>query len=387
MSPARTLKPSPPEVLFKTGSRAFELLWETRAGGHGERHFHALRRQPGKDPVPVFLQMLPLVGPFATFLRDPRARMRETVELARLLQHRRIAKLLGSHDVESALYLEWEDVRGFTLEDVSLLPLVYVYSYSESFLLHVGLQLASLLAFMHGATDARGMPLGFVHRDLRPRGIRFGLDGSLVLTDLGDVFSRLPGRIPSSATRPHGEVYYAAPEVLFGEGADARSDLFSLGLILLELATSLHLYSLPLVLMGDLEARLSEEDTQRMLQGMMVASQAGRGSWEYSDVLTHAAAYRPEDVESLMLRQSPGLKAILHRLLRRERSERYPTAEALVEDLRARADAVDGTYGGADAALEFRRALEKTLPLMRAFRRSVGAFTDDSVLALPTPAV
>ncbi|RKH02777.1 protein kinase domain-containing protein [Corallococcus carmarthensis] len=386
MSPSRTVKPSPPEVLFKTGSKVFELERILRRRGHGEQHFLAVRRQPGREPVPVFLQALSLRRGEAFLSREPRARLQETLALSRLLEHPRIARLYGGHEVDDMLYLEWEHVPGYTLDDVAMLPLVYVHSYSEAFLVHVGLQLASLLAFLHGKTDARGMPLGFVHRDLHPQGLRFGPEGALMLTDLGDVFSRLPGRAPSSITRPHGEVYYGAPEVLFGEGADARSDLFSLGLILLELATSLHLYSLPRALMGDLEARLTDADAKRVFQGMMVAAQAGQGSGEYADVVMHAATYRPEDLESLMFRLSPGLRAILHRLLRRERTERYATAEDLEVDLRAHAARLGGHYGGAEAAAEFQRALAATAPVLSAFQMDVGAFPPGSVLHLPTPA-
>lgn len=385
MSPSRTVKPLLPEVLFKTGSRSFELERILRRRGHGEQHFLAVRRQPGREPVPVFLQALSLRGGALSPLRDPRARLQETLALSRLLEHPRIARLLGGHEVADTLFLEWEHVPGYTLDDVAMLPLVYVHSYSEAFLVHVGIQLASLLAFLHGHADARGMPLGFVHRDLHPQGIRFGPDGTLALTDLGDVFSRLPGRVPSSITRPHGEVYYGAPEVLFGEGADARSDLFSLGLILLELGTGLHLYSLPRALMGELEARLTDADAKRVFQGMMVAAQAGQGSGEYADVVMHAAAYRPEDLDALMSRLSPGLRAILHRLLRREPLERYATAEGLEMDLQAHAVEMGMRCGGMEAAEEFQRALVATAPLLNAFQTNVGVFQPGSALHLPTP--
>ncbi|NOJ96717.1 hypothetical protein HMI51_27735 [Corallococcus coralloides] len=139
--------------------------------------------------------------------------------------------------------------------------------------------------------------------------------------------------------------------------------------------------------MSDLEARLTDVDAKRVFQGMMVAAQAGRGSDEHADVVMHAAAYRPEDLESLMSRLSPGLRAILHRLLKRERSERYATAEALEADLRAHAAALGGPYGGAEAAAEFQRALEKTAPRLESFQMDVGAFSSGSVLHLPTPVV
>ncbi|AFE07588.1 hypothetical protein COCOR_07544 [Corallococcus coralloides DSM 2259] len=88
-----------------------------------------------------------------------------------------------------------------------------------------------------------------------------------------------------------------------------------------------------------------------------------------------------------MARLSPGLRAILHRLLRREPSERYAAAEELEAELRAHAARLGGDYGGAEAAEEFQRALAKTSSLLEAFQTDVGAFPPGSVLHLPTPAV
>ncbi|NOJ96718.1 hypothetical protein HMI51_27740 [Corallococcus coralloides] len=218
MSSSRTVKPPHPEVLFKTGSRSFELEQVLRRRGHGEQHFLALRRQPGREPVPVFLQALSLRGGGLSPSRDPRARLQETLSLSRLLEHPRIARLYGGHEVADLLFFEWERVPGCTLDDVAMLPLVYVHSYSEAFLVHVGLQLASLLGFLHGRTDARGAPLGFVHRDLHPQGIRFGPEGTLALTDLGDVLSRMPGRCPPASRVRTARCITARQRCCLGKG-------------------------------------------------------------------------------------------------------------------------------------------------------------------------
>ena len=81
------------------------------------------------------------------------------------------------------------------------------------------------------------------------------------LTDFGGALSRLMGRRAISLPRPQGEVLYAAPEMSLGEVADARADLFSLGLTLLEFATGRHLYD---------PGHLRIEDVERAAEGLPV---------------------------------------------------------------------------------------------------------------------
>ncbi|WP_324291349.1 protein kinase domain-containing protein [Corallococcus sp. bb12-1] len=103
-------------------------------------------------------------------------------------------------------------------------------------------EVAAALDCAHTRTDEAGLPLGIVNRDVNPGHIRLGPRGEVRMTDFGVALSRLTGRVATSFPRPQGEVLYVAPEALMGDAVDARADLFSLGLTLLEFVTGRHLY-------------------------------------------------------------------------------------------------------------------------------------------------
>jgi serine/threonine protein kinase len=90
----------------------------------------------------------------------------------------------------------------------------------------VARELLSALAHMHAA--------GLVHRDIKPANVLLAHDGSARLTDFGIAHGRDATRLTSTGMVV-GSVRYLAPEVLAGEPATARSDLFSLGRLLEEL--------------------------------------------------------------------------------------------------------------------------------------------------------
>jgi tRNA A-37 threonylcarbamoyl transferase component Bud32 len=111
--------------------------------------------------------------------------------------------------------------------------------------LELGQQLASAI----GAAHAKGV----VHRDLKPKNIQLTLEGSAKVLDFG-VASASPARtlttIPDGEGTLPGQTLtirggtpgYMSPEQMRGEKVDERSDIFSLGLVLHEMATGRRLY-------------------------------------------------------------------------------------------------------------------------------------------------
>ncbi|MFP2910753.1 serine/threonine-protein kinase [Pyxidicoccus sp. 3LFB2] len=345
------------DVLLREGDVTYELVRDWGQDAHGVRRLLARRTQGGlKEHRLLKWLALPEETPPAPEVARARRLLEVSVRLASYLQHPAIAQVYGLHTVPGALLVEEEYVPGLSLDDLVTVKLARGSAFPEPFLVHVGLHVAEALAHAHARADERGVPLGIIHRDLRPSGIRVRPDGQVKLTDFGLAGSLLPGRKATTLVHPRGALYFAAPEALFLDDVDPRADLFSVGAVLLELATGRNLYNRPDVLESRLGKRLKKQDRARMARGLDAVKAAGLSLGTYKHVALQAATFQPEDVERLSGELSPPLRGILQTLLRRAPAERYATADALVADLRTLHEQ-QGPYSNADAAQAVRRAL------------------------------
>jgi serine/threonine protein kinase len=166
--------------------------------------------------------------------RDRRARFEKEARVAAALNHPNIVGLYDIGEHEGRLYLVTELIEGKTLRERmggAALPVKELY--------RMAVQLAEGMAAAHVA--------GVVHRDLKPENVMVTGDGRVKILDFG--LARQGGSVAgadATATLALGETQpgtvmgtatYMSPEQVRGEAVDYRSDQFSFGVMVYEMAT------------------------------------------------------------------------------------------------------------------------------------------------------
>ena len=218
-------------MTLTTGTRlgVYEILAPLGAGGMGEV-YRAKDPRLGRE---VAIKVLPAeVGSSP----DRLARFEREARTVAGLNHPNIVTLFSVEDHDGIRFLTMELVEGETL----------------STLLAPGLSVTKLLELAIPLTDAlvAAHERGVIHRDLKPGNVMVTREGRVKVLDFGlatglgaDAPAAKDATFTATAADPiskdgHvvGTIPYMAPEQLRGEVVDARSDLFSLGIILYELA-------------------------------------------------------------------------------------------------------------------------------------------------------
>lgn len=93
--------------------------------------------------------------------------------------------------------------------------------------LHFTKQIAKALGHAHER--------GIVHRDIKPQNLMLLRDGTVKVADFG--IAALENEIQENRNQAIGSIHYIAPEQARGENPDARSDIYSLGIVMYEMLT------------------------------------------------------------------------------------------------------------------------------------------------------
>jgi serine/threonine protein kinase/tetratricopeptide (TPR) repeat protein len=154
-------------------------------------------------------------------------------------------------ELSGSYFMAMEFVHGFDLATLlsrcrrqqTMLPI--------ELCVYIAAEVAKGLDHAHRRRDEQLRPLGIVHRDVSPQNVLLSLEGEVKVTDFGIAKARgafEAATLEDTKTRRlHGKYGYMSPEQAHGEAVDARSDLFSLGVVLYECVAGVNPFSAPTV--------------------------------------------------------------------------------------------------------------------------------------------
>jgi serine/threonine protein kinase/tetratricopeptide (TPR) repeat protein len=222
--------------------------------------------------------------------KDPEITQRFTQELllARQIAHKNVIRIFDVRDSGGLKFITMEYVEGRDLG--SLVDLNGKLPIAES--VAIVMQICSGLACAHAE--------GVVHRDLKPSNIMVEPNGRVVVMDFGLARADHIGQMTQTGA-VMGTYQYMSPEQAKGAKADARSDIFTVGIILYELLTGKTPYSADSALASLLKR-------------------------------TQEAAVPASQIDPSVPRP---LSAIVAKCLERDVAKRYQTVDDLLNDLKA----------------------------------------------------
>lgn len=168
----------------------------------------------------------------------------DEAKLSAKLTHGNIVQVLDLGRADGQLYIAMEYVEGFDLRELLRQCAKRKVPLPVEFSLLLAKETLRALDYAHRKCDEDGTPLRIVHRDVSPSNVLISLDGEVKLCDFG--IARALGsdtHLPSEAVQ--GKAGYMSPEAASGDAVDARSDVFSVGVMLWETLAGRRLYKNP----------------------------------------------------------------------------------------------------------------------------------------------
>ena len=207
-------------------------------GGMATVHRAKERGIEGFERIVALKRLLPHLAEDASFVK---AFVREA-KLASLLQHANIVQLFELGRVGSTYFISMEYIDGRDIRQ--LLRQARRVSGPPTINVTVALliQMCDALEYAHTRIDDHGEALGLVHRDVSPSNLLVTRSGHLKVIDFG-IAKAQSSQLRTQTGRVKGKLAYMAPEAIAGKDLDARSDIFSVGVIAHELLTARPLFA------------------------------------------------------------------------------------------------------------------------------------------------
>jgi len=216
----------------------YQILDRLAVGGMAELFKATLQGNLGFEKLVAIKKILP-------HLANDRSFVEMFIDEARItaqLDHRHIVQVFELGTDSDTPYIAMQYVDG-----LDVLALLRECARAQ---IRLPADLAALIArdvldaldYAHHATDQRGKALGIVHRDISPGNVLLSWRGDVKLTDFG-IARAAERRHKTEAGTLKGKYGYMSPEQVSSGDVDARSDLFSVGILLSEMVMARRLFT------------------------------------------------------------------------------------------------------------------------------------------------
>lgn len=217
--------------------KKYQVLRKIGEGGMAEVYIADMLCQPGYSKRVAVKRVLPKLAQNHRFIRM----FLDEARLGLLLNHSNIVHVFDVGRANSAYFIVMEFVNGVNLKQVCELYAAQQALVPLEVALAIVIEICRGLDYAHRLTDREGNPLRVVHNDINPANVLLSDNGEVKLVDFG----LSEAAVHAEKTDPdivRGKFGYLSPEAAWGQGTDARADIYAAAIILYEMVTGVRLF-------------------------------------------------------------------------------------------------------------------------------------------------
>jgi serine/threonine protein kinase len=217
----------------------YTLIRKLATGGMAELFLAIQKSVAGFEKLLVIKRILPSMNQDRAFIEM----LLHEARIAATLSHPNIVQIfdVGQHDGQ--YFIAMEHVHGEDLRSiVRQMKKKGVLEFPLEHALAIVLGMCAGLSYAHEKHELDGSALNIVHRDISPQNVVVTFTGDVKIVDFGIAKSDSRVGEATKSGKLKGKVPYMSPEQARGEVIDARSDVFSTGVMLFELTTGKRLF-------------------------------------------------------------------------------------------------------------------------------------------------